>query len=47
MIQLLDKLRLMIWKIFLQREELGPNFEYLSICVNRFLDSIPGSVAFF
>jgi len=29
------------------KEQLGPNYEYLSICVNHFLDSIPGSVAFF
>ncbi len=32
---------------YFTKEQLGKNFEYLSIYVNRFLDSIPGSIAFF
>jgi phosphate transport system permease protein len=29
------------------KEQLGANYEYLSICVNRYIDSIPGALAFF
>ncbi|HEX5625326.1 MAG TPA: phosphate ABC transporter permease subunit PstC [Saprospiraceae bacterium] len=28
-------------------EQLGKNFEYLSVCVNHYLDTVPGSMAFF
>ncbi len=29
------------------KEQLGPNYEYLSICVNHYIDSLPGTLAFF
>ncbi len=32
---------------FFTPEQLGPNLEYLSVCVNRFLDTVPGAIAFF
>ncbi|MBK8483195.1 MAG: phosphate ABC transporter permease subunit PstC [Saprospiraceae bacterium] len=29
------------------KEQLGSNFEYLSVCVNRYIDTVPGAIAFF
>lgn len=29
------------------KEQLGTNYEYLSICINHYIDSIPGTLAFF
>lgn len=29
------------------KEQLGTNYEYLSVCINHYIDSIPGTLAFF
>lgn len=29
------------------KEQLGANYEYLSVCVNHYIDSVPGALAFF
>ena len=32
---------------YFTKDQLGPNLEYLSACVNHYIDSVPGTLAFF
>ncbi len=32
---------------YFTQEQLGSNLEYLSVCVNHFLDTVPGAIAYF